>query len=406
MWAGGRVSWNRHLLVGDPVERISTVRAVSEKSGRSGALVFVTVEHRYAGAGGDVALIEEQDIVSTGKRYAGVPPRPPEPPPCGSAWRADQVLLFRYSALTYNGHRIHYDRAYAQDVEGYPDLVVHGPLLATLMLNLVRRQRPEAAPVRFAFTARSPVFVDRPIIVAGCPDGPTSLRLWVAHDDGSVGRHRAPRLSTWLRRPAFRCAGAELVEKSGHAAARQETETWRVVMTKRSEQTLLQQASRLQLLRGQIDRRRFFSNTIAAGLGAAGVGVASKYGIGSALAQERPLNSHLLPVDHRPPPQRVRVNAKFPGINAQVAPVEGFGIERFVAEARKKKESTWDVYVGQTPFVEMSAMIKGDVIEPWDAYIPKDVLNDIIPSIREECTIDGRAVRQDAADLETAYLGL
>ena len=79
----------------------------------------------------------------------------------------------------------------------------------------------------------------------------------------------------------------------------------------------------------------------------------------------------------------------FPGINYQIAPVEGFGIERFVAEA-KNGESTWDVYVGQTPFVEMSAMIEADVIEPWDDYIPSDVIDDIIPSIREECTIDGK----------------
>ena len=83
------------------------------------------------------------------------------------------------------------------------------------------------------------------------------------------------------------------------------------------------------------------------------------------------------------------MNAKFPGINYQIAPVEGFGIERFVAEA-KNKQSTWDVYVGQTPFVEMSAFIKAGVIEPWDNYIPKEVIDDIIPSIRAECTVDGK----------------
>ena len=83
------------------------------------------------------------------------------------------------------------------------------------------------------------------------------------------------------------------------------------------------------------------------------------------------------------------MNAKFPGLNYQIAPVEGFGIERFVAEA-KNKESTWDVYVGQTPFVEMSAMIAADVIEPWDNYIPKDVIDDMIPSIRAENTVDGK----------------
>src|SRR6202030_291646 len=76
-------------------------------------------------------------------------------------------------------------------------------------------------------------------------------------------------------------------------------------------------------------------------------------------------------------------------LNFQIAPVEGFGIDRFVAEARDKN-STWDIYVGMTPFVEMTALVQADVIEPWDNYIPKDVLNDILPSIREECSIDGK----------------
>ena len=83
------------------------------------------------------------------------------------------------------------------------------------------------------------------------------------------------------------------------------------------------------------------------------------------------------------------VNAQFAGINAQIAPVQGFGIERFVAEARNN-ESSWDVYVGMTPFVEMSQLIKADVIEPWDAYIPSEVLDDLLPSIRAECTVDGK----------------
>ena len=126
-----------------------------------------------------------------------------------------------------------------------------------------------------------------------------------------------------------------------------------------------------------------------AGLGLAGVGAVAKTGIGSAFAQDRPLTPTFYQWIEDLHPGIPAVNAKFPGINYQIAPVEGFGIERFVAEA-KNKESTWDVYVGQTPFVEMSAMIKADVIEPWDNYIPKDVLDDIIPSIREENTIDGK----------------
>ncbi len=88
-------------------------------------------------------------------------------------------------------------------------------------------------------------------------------------------------------------------------------------------------------------------------------------------------------------PSIPKVNEQFPGLNFQIAPVEGFGIERFVAEG-KNKEATYDVYVGMTPFVEMKALIKADVIEPWDAYIPKAVLDDMIPSIRNECTVDGK----------------
>ena len=161
-------------------------------------------------------------------------------------------------------------------------------------------------------------------------------------------------------------------------------------MTKRNEQEFaLQQIWREQLLRGAIDRRQFLTRSMVAGLGLAGVGAVAKGGIGTALAADRPLTPTFYQWIQDLHPGIPAVNAKFPGLNYQIAPVEGFGIERFVAEA-KNKESTWDVYVGQTPFVEMSAMIKAGVIEPWDNYIPKDVIDDIIPSIREECSIDGK----------------
>ncbi len=161
-------------------------------------------------------------------------------------------------------------------------------------------------------------------------------------------------------------------------------------MTIRKEQEyILQQAAREQLLLGNIDRREFLTRSLVTGLGLAGVGAVAKTGIGTAFAQDRPLTPTFYQWIQDLHPSIPAVNAKFPGVNYQIAPVEGFGIERFVAEA-KNKESTWDVYVGQTPFVEMSAMIEADVIEPWDDYIPKDVLDDIIPSIREECTINGK----------------
>ena len=162
-------------------------------------------------------------------------------------------------------------------------------------------------------------------------------------------------------------------------------------MTERKEHELiLQEQWRGRLLRGEIDRRQFLSRTVTAGLGMAGVGVAANFGMGarSALAA-RPLTPTFyqwIPDLHPAIPE---VNAGFPDLNFQIAPVEGFGIERFVAEAKDQK-STWDVYVGQTPFVEMSAMIEADVIEPWDNYIPKEVIDDILPAIREECSIDGK----------------
>ena len=160
-------------------------------------------------------------------------------------------------------------------------------------------------------------------------------------------------------------------------------------MTRRKEQEyLLQNAWRQQLLRGEIDRREFLARALVAGLGMAGVSVAARFGATTALAA-RPLTPTFYQWIEDLHPSIPQVNAKFPGLNYQIAPVEGFGIERFVAEA-KNGESTWDVYVGMTPFVEMMAMIEGDVIEPWDNYIPKEVIDDMIPSIREECTVDGK----------------
>lgn len=158
---------------------------------------------------------------------------------------------------------------------------------------------------------------------------------------------------------------------------------------RKEREFLLQAASRQALLGGQIDRREFLSRTLMAGLGMAGIGAVAKSSIMPALAQDRPLTPTFYQWIQDLHPSIPKVNERFPGLNYQIAPVEGFGIERFVAEA-KNGESTWDVYVGQTPFVEMTAMIKAGVIEPWDDYIPKDVLDDMIPSIRAEGTIDGK----------------
>src|SRR5258708_28640264 len=160
-------------------------------------------------------------------------------------------------------------------------------------------------------------------------------------------------------------------------------------MSGRNEQEyILQAAARGELAEGRIDRREFMTRSLVAGLGLAGVGAVAKSSVQPAFAADRPLTPTFYQWIQDLHPGIPAVNARFPGINYQIAPVEGFGIERFVAEA-KNGQSTWDVYVGQTPFVEMSAFVKAGVIEPWDNYVPKEVIDDIIPSIREECTIDG-----------------
>ncbi|MCS6778513.1 MAG: MaoC family dehydratase N-terminal domain-containing protein [Geminicoccaceae bacterium] len=189
MWAGGRLAWQRPLRIGETLERVSTVRAVSLKQGRSGPLVFVLVEHRFM-ADGHPVLVEEHDIVYRElprPEEAAAPPLAPSPGPWRRRWQPDPVLLFRYSALTYNGHRIHYDHRYATEVEGYRGVIVHGPLLATLMLDLLRRERPDAGVARFDFRATAPLFAGEELTVHGDPEtGNGTVRLWITGPDGAL----------------------------------------------------------------------------------------------------------------------------------------------------------------------------------------------------------------------------
>jgi 3-methylfumaryl-CoA hydratase len=189
MWAGGRLEFVHSLRVGDEMRRDSRIEKVSGKSGRSGALVFVTVQHAIANALG-VALTEEHDIVYREAPRADAPEQPPQVAPHDEAFAReivpDPVLLFRYSALTFNGHRIHYDRSYVTEVEGYPGLVVHGPLIATLLLDLLRRERPEARVRRFEFRALRPVFDIHRFSVCGRPDGERRYRLWARDHEGAL----------------------------------------------------------------------------------------------------------------------------------------------------------------------------------------------------------------------------
>jgi 3-methylfumaryl-CoA hydratase len=187
MWAGGKLEFLRPLEVGDAITRESEIVSVEPKSGRSGTLVFVTVRHTIAASAG-AAIIEQQDIVYREAAQKGEPLPPGKAAPQEPQWRRDAmpdtVMLFRYSALTFNGHRIHYDKDYATGEEHYPGLVVHGPLQATLLLDLCRNKagRPLKA---FEYRAQYPAFVGRALTVNGNFDAAAAKAdVWTANDAG------------------------------------------------------------------------------------------------------------------------------------------------------------------------------------------------------------------------------
>lgn len=186
MWAGGRLEFLQPLRVGESVTRVSTIKDVTVKQGRSGALVFVCVQHEFSNAQG-LALREEHDIVYRDAPQPGAAAPEPTPAPRDEQFAReivpDPVLLFRYSALTFNGHRIHYDRSYVTGVEGYPGLVVHGPLIATLLLDLLRRNLPDATVKRFSFKVVRPTFDIHPFTVCGKAEGKT-VSLWGRDHEG------------------------------------------------------------------------------------------------------------------------------------------------------------------------------------------------------------------------------
>jgi 3-methylfumaryl-CoA hydratase len=217
MFAGGRYRFEHPLRVGDTMTRVSRVMDVTVKSGRTGPLVFVVVRHEISNSSG-LAVVEEHDIVyrdearrgstvsrgssaatgapvSSVSAAASASPVSSSPPSSGPVldeptWRqevrADEVTLFRYSALTFNGHRIHYDRRYATEVEGYPGLVVHGPFIATMLLELVRRSIPGTMVAEFQFRAISPLFDDAPFFVCARRGNDRSVRVWATNAQGTL----------------------------------------------------------------------------------------------------------------------------------------------------------------------------------------------------------------------------
>ena len=187
MWAGGRYMFARDLHIGEAITRTSTILDVTAKTGRTGRLVFVRVGHEIRGESG-VAVFEEHDIV-----YRDLPPPGEASPalrmaPTDAVWSQtivpDDVLLFRYSALTFNGHRIHYDRRYVTTEEGYPGLIVHGPLIATYLMELYRANDDRVLS-KFSFRAVSPTFDVAPFKVQGSPTQSGAM-LWATGDDGSL----------------------------------------------------------------------------------------------------------------------------------------------------------------------------------------------------------------------------
>lgn len=191
MFGGGRLSIDAPVRCGERVDRTSEVISVVSKRGRQGPLLLVTTRHVLS-VEGDVRLTEEQDIIYMPPKKSAEAPgastdrrernpasasRPDHPWEWSFTVQPDTIMLFRFSALTRNAHRIHYDYPYTRDVEGHPNLLVHGPLSALLLLELPRREAPHEAVTSIDWRARRPLYVDNPIELAGRRENPASSVL-------------------------------------------------------------------------------------------------------------------------------------------------------------------------------------------------------------------------------------
>ena len=196
MWAGGELEFLETLRVGDEVTRTSRIADVTMKTGSTGALCFVSVDHQITTPRG-TALRERQDIVYRDVSAApSVPPKSPAPPPVAQhreSHMADPVLLFRYSALTFNGHRIHYDREYVTKVEGYPGLIFHGPMQAAFMVEFAAKLRGGQPPRKFSYRGVQPLFEGSEFSI-NANQTDTGMELWTAN---SAGHPTMKATATW-----------------------------------------------------------------------------------------------------------------------------------------------------------------------------------------------------------------
>ncbi len=190
MWAGSSLTFHQPLYVGDEVTKTSEVTKITSREGKSGPLVFVTLRH-IIGSSRGAAVTEDHDIVFRDHPREGEPAPRAELAPDNALYSRrivpDPVFLFRYSALTFNAHRIHYDRSYATQTEGYPGLIVHGPLIATLLLDLFSYKYPERRVRNFAFKAMHPLFDLHPFDVCLQPEpgtGDKKFSLWARNHKG------------------------------------------------------------------------------------------------------------------------------------------------------------------------------------------------------------------------------
>ena len=189
MFAGKRTTFHESLRVGDEVHRDSVIKGVTLKQGRTGQMVFVTVKTDITGPRG-LAITEEHDYVYREAAPGGTPPQPPQPAPGRAVWSRvvtpDPVMLFRYSALTFNGHRIHYDLPYVTKVEGYPGLVMNGGLTTLLVFELARTHA--STPIRYISSRNvRALFVNQPITIAGEPSTDNrTAKLWAVNQDGAL----------------------------------------------------------------------------------------------------------------------------------------------------------------------------------------------------------------------------